>query len=89
MAKHKPKGNQKKRTKCPVPLDLFLENAKPLKVVIGDNAAVASPKEFSTGSYGWYTSVKGIVDIGGIPCSVQIGLNVTLVGSKPETEPKE
>jgi hypothetical protein len=43
---------------------------------------LADVKEFSTGSLGWYLSGKTSVSIGGTPVSVQIGLNLTIVGSK-------
>jgi hypothetical protein len=43
---------------------------------------VADAKEFSTGSLGWYLNGKTAIEIDGVPVSVQIGLNLTIVGSK-------
>jgi hypothetical protein len=43
---------------------------------------IAEVKEFSTGSLGWYLNGKTTVEVGGTPVSVQIGLNLTIVGSK-------
>jgi hypothetical protein len=41
------------------------------------------PREFGTGSLGWNANGKGKVDVAGVPeCVVQVGCNVTLVGSK-------
>jgi hypothetical protein len=39
-------------------------------------------KEFSTGSLGWYLNGKTTIEIDGKPVAVQIGLNLTIVGSK-------
>ena len=39
-------------------------------------------KAFSTGSFGWYLNGKTTVMVDGKAVSVQIGLNLTLVGSK-------
>ena len=36
----------------------------------------------STGSFGWYMNGKTLVTIDGKPVSVQIGMNLTVVGSK-------
>jgi len=37
---------------------------------------------FSTGSFGWYYNGKTTVMVDGKPLSVQVGLNLTVVGSK-------
>jgi len=42
-------------------------------------------KEFSTGSFGWYLNGKIVVTVDGKPCSVQVGMNLTVVGSKEAT----
>ena len=43
---------------------------------------LADVKEFSTGSFGWYLNGKIVVNVDGKPCSVQVGMNLTVVGSK-------
>ncbi len=43
---------------------------------------MAEVKEFSTGSLGWYLNGKTMIDVGGKQVSVQIGMNLTIVGSK-------
>ena len=67
---------------CPVTRAEFRDGAKPLKVEINGVPLMAEVKEFSTGSFGWYLNGKTTVEIGGKPVSVQIGLNMTVVGSK-------
>jgi hypothetical protein len=70
------------KTTCPVSRGEFTEKAKPLEVVIDGNKMIAAPREFSTGSLGWNISNKTTLMIGDKPVTVQIGLNVTVVGSK-------
>ena len=71
-----------KKTSCPINRSEFRTNAKPVTVVIGDQRLVAEVKEFSTGSLGWYLNGKTTIDVGGTSVSVQIGMNLTIVGSK-------
>jgi hypothetical protein len=71
-----------KKTSCPVTRSEFHAKAKPVSVTIGGVPLVAEVKEFSTGSLGWYLNGKTVVEVGGTPVSVQIGLNLTIVGSK-------
>jgi hypothetical protein len=70
------------KSPCSVSLSQFLEKAEPLKVVINGQEMLAEVKSFSTGSFGWYINGKTIVSIDGKPVSVQIGMNLTVVGSK-------
>ena len=70
------------KTSCPVSLTQFLEKAEPLKVVINGQEMLAEVKQFSTGSFGWYMNGKTVVSIDGKAVSVQIGMNLTVVGSK-------
>jgi hypothetical protein len=67
---------------CPITRQQFQQHAKPIEVNINGVPMVAEVKEFSTGSLGWNISNKTTVNIGGTPVSVQIGLNLTIVGSK-------
>jgi hypothetical protein len=71
------------KTICPVSPDQFSESAQPITVDIGGNKMVAMPKHFSTGSLGFYATGKTVIEIGGVPCQAQVGVNITLVGSKP------
>jgi hypothetical protein len=70
------------KSPCPVTRTQFLEKAEPVKVVIGTQELVADKREFSTGSFGWYYNGKITVTVDGKPLSVQVGLNLTVVGSK-------
>ena len=70
------------KTSCPVTRKQFTEKAEPVRISINGNEMLAEVKEFSTGSFGWYLNGKTIITIDGKPCNVQVGLNLTLVGSK-------
>jgi hypothetical protein len=70
------------KTACPVTRAQFTEKAEPLKVTVNGQDLIAEVKEFSTGSFGWYLNGKIIVPIDGKNCSVQIGMNLAIVGSK-------
>ena len=70
------------KTSCPVSLAQVLEKAEPLKVTINGQEMLAEVKQFSTGSFGWYMNGKTVVTIDGKALSVQIGMNLAVVGSK-------
>ena len=71
-----------KKTSCPVTRADFREKAKPVLVNINGVPLQADVKEFSTGSLGWYLNGKTSLTVGGKSVPVQIGLNLTIVGSK-------
>ncbi len=73
---------KKPKTVCPIQRADFDRQAKPLAVKIGDQEFQVPVKKFSTGSFGWYLNAKTKIDVGGTPVDVQIGLNLTVVGSK-------
>ena len=70
------------KTSCPVSLSQFMEKAEPLKIVINGQEMLAEVKQFSTGSFGWYMNAKTVVNVDGKAVSVQIGMNMAVVGSK-------
>ena len=70
------------KTSCPVSLTQFMEKAEPLKVTINGQDMLAEVKQFSTGSFGWYMNGKTVVTVDGKAISVQIGMNMTVVGRK-------
>ena len=77
-----------KKTVCPVSKEAFLASAPTLTLLVRlpdgttrDLGAVA-PREFSTGSFGWNVNAKTVVEVGGQAVSVQVGANLTVVGSK-------
>jgi hypothetical protein len=71
-----------KKTTCPITRAEFHDNAKPVEVTIAGQRLLAEVKEFSTGSLGWYVNGKTTIEVGGKPVAVQIGMNLTIVGSK-------
>ncbi len=78
-----------KKSSCAVNRAEFREQAKPIEIKIGDVPMVAEVKEFSTGSLGWYLNGKTTVRIGDTPVTVQIGMNLTIVGSKELPQDKD
>ncbi len=60
----------------------FRSGAKPVDITINGNQMQAMVKEFSTGSLGWFLNAKTTIDVDGQLVPVQIGLNLTIVGSK-------
>lgn len=70
------------KTTCPISRKEFLEKAKAVEVVIDGTKMIAAAREFSTGSLGWNISNKMTIMIGDTPVTVQVGLNLTVVGSK-------
>ncbi|MFQ3649722.1 MAG: hypothetical protein SNJ75_05265 [Gemmataceae bacterium] len=71
-----------KKTICSISRKQFHTCAKPVEISVNGTRWVASPKEFSTGSLGWYLNEKVTIEIDGIPVTVQVGMNLTIVGSK-------
>ncbi len=78
-----------KKTTCPVTRAQFRGKAKPIDVIIGNQKFVAEVKEFSTGSLGWNINAKITLEVDGVRVPVQVGMNLTIVGSKevPPDEP--
>jgi hypothetical protein len=70
------------KSPCPVTKTQFIEKAEPVKVVINGQELIADKREFSTGSFGWYFNGKINIMVDGKPLSIQVGLNLTVVGSK-------
>ena len=70
------------KTRCPISREDFVTQAEPIVVKIDDKEMTAEVKEFSTGSFGWYLNGKVNVRVGEKSVPVQIGMNLTIVGSK-------
>lgn len=73
------------KTTCAITRAEFKDKAKAVEVVINGVPLLAEVKEFSTGSFGWYLNGKTTIKVGETPVAVQIGLNLTVVGSKEAT----
>jgi hypothetical protein len=70
------------KSSCSVTRTEFTEKATPVEVIINGIPMTADVKEFSTGSLGWYLTGKTNLKVGEKTVSVQIGMNLTIVGSK-------
>jgi hypothetical protein len=70
------------KSTCPITRAEFQHDAKPVEVTINGIPMTAEVKEFSTGSLGWYLNGKASIKVGDKSVSVQIGMNLTIVGSK-------
>ena len=70
------------KSPCPLSKTQFIDKAEPVKVVINGQELIADKREFSTGSFGWYHNGKISITVDGKPLSVQVGINLTVVGSK-------
>ncbi|MBK8097605.1 MAG: hypothetical protein IPK26_10880 [Planctomycetes bacterium] len=70
------------KSSCPLTQAQFVAQAKPLKININGQDMLAEVKAFSTGSFGWYLNGKTAIEVDGKVVSVQIGMNMTVVGSK-------
>lgn len=73
---------ERKKTECPVSREEFNKESKIVKITIGDTTLLAEPKEFSSGSIGWYCNQKVVVELGGKQVKCQAGINLTIIGSK-------
>ena len=60
----------------------FRNHADALPVVINGAPHTAVVKEFSTGSLGWNINGKLTLPVNGKAAECQVGLNLTLIGSK-------
>lgn len=60
----------------------FAHNAQPVELVINGIPMLAQVKEFSTGSLGWFLNAKTSLKVGDKLVPVQVGVNLTIVGSK-------
>lgn len=67
---------------CPITRKQFTVGANPMTVNINGQQFVAEPRQFATGSLGWYINGKVSVTIDGVACPVQVGCNLTVAGSK-------
>lgn len=66
---------------CPITREQFKRATPVLAVINGENKAL-SPREFSTGSFGFHAVEKVTVLIDGVPTPCQGNLMLTVIGSK-------
>jgi hypothetical protein len=70
------------KTKCNITRKQFSEGAKPISIKIGNQEIHLTPREFSTGSFGWRADGKFPVDVDGTPVMATLNLNLITLGSK-------
>lgn len=70
------------KTTCPITREDFLAHAQPIKFELNGVPLIAEPREFSTGSFGWYLNSKAPVSVDGKNLTLQVGMNIIVVGSK-------
>jgi hypothetical protein len=70
------------KTPCPIDRGEFLKHAHPITFEIAGTSVTADPREFSTGSFGWYFTGKVNIVVNDKKLPVQVGCNLTVVGSK-------
>jgi hypothetical protein len=71
-----------RKTECPISREQFLVQAKSVEVTINGVPTVAEVKEFQTGSFGWHHGDKLTLKVGDTLVRVQVGLTLTVIGSK-------
>jgi hypothetical protein len=84
-----PDAKKKKGPSCSISKEDFMDHAEHLDLVVGDKASILTPKEFTTGSFGWGASTKLKVNVHNTPVQVQITVNATVLGSKNPSEVAE
>lgn len=71
------------KTVCSVTKKQFMEGAKPFEITLPNGSKVmAEPKEFSTGSFGWFYSDKADMPVGDTKVRCTVQFMSTVVGSK-------
>lgn len=70
------------KTPCPISRAEFTANAEPVAFEIAGTPVTADAREFSTGSFGWYFTGKVNIVVNGKSLPIQVGCNLTVVGSK-------
>jgi hypothetical protein len=71
-----------RKTECPISRQDFVSQAKSVEVTINGQPTLAMVKEFSTGSFGWHHGDKLTIKVGDTLVKVQVGLTLTVIGSK-------
>lgn len=78
----KAKKDSKKGRECNISRKEFNDGAQQVVVEVGGQCLGADPREFSTGSIGWFHSGKVNIKIGDKVVTAQANLTLTVVNSK-------
>ena len=73
-------------TVCPISCKQFMLHANDLPITIGGEGRLLVKHRKKTGSFGWYLNDKLLIDVGGVELKLQVGVNVTVIGSKDAPE---
>lgn len=66
-----------------------LRKAPAITLNVAGTPVVASPRQFSTGSMGWFANGKARVEIApGVFADCQVSSNITVIASKPGDMPE-
>ncbi len=71
----------------PAPVVVMETSLGTIKIELNGFPLTAEPREFSTGSFGWYVNAKAPITVDGKTLQVQVGMNLTVVGSKELPKP--
>lgn len=72
----------KAKAACPISRAEFLNAATALEANIAGTPMLCDVKSFSTGGLGYYAGQKITLKIGGKNVQCQVGLNISVIGSK-------
>merc|ERR1711879_290230 len=75
-------GGTKLRQKDAMSRKDFMKAAKAQTIEIGGKTVKLLPKEYSTGSVGFYSNQKVSISVNGVDLQLQANLSLTVVGSK-------
>jgi hypothetical protein len=82
-SKNKSKSKpESKKTQCPVSRKEFNDAAAQVLAEVGGQCVGLDPREFSTGSIGWYHNGKINIRVGDKVVVAQANLTLTVVNSK-------
>lgn len=82
MAKQATNAKAKGEKKSPVTRDQFKKGAKPMMAKIGDVPVAVMPREFSTGTLGWFANGATVIEVDGVPCKVTYSVQLYIANSK-------
>lgn len=76
------KAYEPKKTECKIKRTHFLKEGGTKKFVIDGQEILAEAREFSSGSFGYFTNGKVTIEVDGIPVKCQLSISLVVVGSK-------
>lgn len=71
---------------CAIDKARFLDKATPVEIAINGSKVYAEPREFASGSFGFYFGDKVTLLIDGVAVKFQVGMNLIAVNSAPKKD---